>query len=222
MQTKDKQLAQVPAEQLAQQVAKALQTEEGQKQLQPLFQQFQSEMQGEMFKCGGKMDQAVKRMQPGESAEIVKAPRREIQNDEDPRLRDEWREIIGDYQYIDGEWYDMYNNPYRPVGDDLHHDLYNASYKSPSNRRLNQRRNFYARQQTVVDEDGNTAYTLTTGYPKQNYHALKEGRTMDSVITRKHGFNRGEEASNKDFGVKFYRNFPKVSEFFGFVPDYEQ
>lgn len=222
MQTKDKQLAQVPTEQLVKQVVKALQTEEGQKQLQPLFQQFQTEMQGGMFKCGGKMDQAVKKMQPGGSAEIVKAPRSEIQNDEDPRLRDKWREIIGDYQYIDGEWYDMYNNPYQPVDDNLYSDLYNASYKSPSSRRLNQRRNFYARQQTVVDEDGNTVYTLTTGYPKQNYHALKDDRTMDSVITRKHGFNKGEEASNKDFGVKFYRNFPRVSELFGFIPDYEQ
>ena len=62
MQTKDQQLAQVPTEQLAQQVIKALQTEEGQKQLQPLFQQFQTEMQGGMFKRGGKMDQAVKKM----------------------------------------------------------------------------------------------------------------------------------------------------------------
>lgn len=69
MQTKDKQLAQVPTEQLAQQVVKALQTEEGQKQLQPLFQQFQTEMQGGMFKCGGKMDQAVKRMSGGGATE---------------------------------------------------------------------------------------------------------------------------------------------------------
>ena len=60
MQTKDKQLAKVPTEQLAQQVVKALQTEEGQKQLQPLFQQFQAEMQGGMFKRGGKLDYAVK------------------------------------------------------------------------------------------------------------------------------------------------------------------
>ena len=71
MQTKDKQLAQVPTEQLAQQVVKALQTEEGQKQLQPLFQQFQTEMQGGMFKRGGKMDQAVKKMQWGETIDYT-------------------------------------------------------------------------------------------------------------------------------------------------------
>lgn len=86
MQTKDKQLAQVPTEQLAQQVIKALQTEEGQKQLQPLFQQFQTEMQGGMFKCGGKMDQAVKKMKHGSKTEKVEAPRDEIQYANDPRL----------------------------------------------------------------------------------------------------------------------------------------
>lgn len=69
MQTKDKQLAQVPTEQLAKQVVQALQTEEGQKQLQPLFQQFQTEMQGGMFKSGGKLDQAVKKMYGGGETE---------------------------------------------------------------------------------------------------------------------------------------------------------
>lgn len=55
MQTKDKQLAQIPTEQLAKQVIEALQTEEGQKQLQPLFQQFQTEM-GQSYQFGGKIE----------------------------------------------------------------------------------------------------------------------------------------------------------------------
>jgi Skp family chaperone for outer membrane proteins len=91
MQTKDEQLAQVPTEQLAEQVIKALQTEEGQKQLQPLFQQFQTEMQGGMFKCGGKMDQAVKKMKRGSKTEKVEAPSDEIQYANDPRLKDVFR-----------------------------------------------------------------------------------------------------------------------------------
>lgn len=62
MQTKDTQLAQIPAEQLAQQLIQALQTEEGQKQLAPLFQQFQQESGTTIFKNGGKMDYAVKFM----------------------------------------------------------------------------------------------------------------------------------------------------------------
>lgn len=65
IQTKDEQLAQVPIEQLAQHVAQALQTEEGQKQLGPLFQQFQSELQGGMFKRGGKLDYATKKLKSG-------------------------------------------------------------------------------------------------------------------------------------------------------------
>lgn len=65
MQTKDKQLAQVPVEKLAQQVVTALQTEEGQKQLAPLFQQFQAESKT-MFEKVGKMDQAVKRLSEGD------------------------------------------------------------------------------------------------------------------------------------------------------------
>ena len=224
MQTKDKQLAQIPTEQLAKQVVKALQTEEGQKQLQPLLQEFQSEMQEGMFKCGGKMDQAVKRMQPGGSTEAVKAPRSEIQYYNDRRLKDRYDSVIENFQMgNDGLWHDVEaSNPYAPVSEEMQEKLDKMSYHTPSNRRLNQRRNFYARQQTVVDEDGNTVYTLTTGYPKQNYNALKDNMPADSVITRKHGFMRGEEASNKDLGVKLYRRFPKVSSFFGYVPEFEQ
>lgn len=62
MQTKDNQLAQIPTEQLAQQLVQALQTEEGQKQLAPLFQQFQQESGTAIFKNGGRMDYAVKFM----------------------------------------------------------------------------------------------------------------------------------------------------------------
>lgn len=84
MQTKDKQLAGVPTEQLAAQVVKALKTEEGQKQLAPLFEQFQTELNGGMFKCGGKMDQAVKRMQGGDVIDYTPLTR-----GEDGRLYDE-------------------------------------------------------------------------------------------------------------------------------------
>jgi hypothetical protein len=62
MQSKDQQLASVPVEQLAAQVAQALQTPEGQKQLAPLFQQFQAEV-GQLMRNGGKMNYAVNRLQ---------------------------------------------------------------------------------------------------------------------------------------------------------------
>lgn len=120
----------------------------------------------------------------------------------------------------DGNWYDTTSG--RSASDDTQIALNRISYHRPSIRTQNQRRNFDARQQTVVDEDANTAYILTTGQPRQNYNMLNAPKEIDSVITRKHGFNRGQEASNKDWGVKFYRNFPKTSEFFGFVPEFER
>ena len=61
IQKKDEQLAQVPIEHLVQQVVRALQTEEGQQKMAPLFQQFQAESQP-IFKKGGKMQHAVKTM----------------------------------------------------------------------------------------------------------------------------------------------------------------
>ena len=64
MQSKDEKLAKVPVEQLAAKVAEAMKTQEGQKQLAPLFQQFQSEV-SEIMRSGGKMDYAVKRMSGG-------------------------------------------------------------------------------------------------------------------------------------------------------------
>ena len=72
MQSKDEKLAKVPVEQLAAKVVEAMKTQEGQKQLAPLFQQFQSEV-SEIMRSGGKMDYAVKKMSEGsaisESAE---------------------------------------------------------------------------------------------------------------------------------------------------------
>lgn len=64
MQSKDEKLAKVPVEQLAAKVVEAMKTQEGQKQLAPLFQQFQSEV-SEIMRSGGKMDYAVKRMSKG-------------------------------------------------------------------------------------------------------------------------------------------------------------
>lgn len=105
MQTKDKQLAQVPTEQLAQQVVKALQTEEGQKQLQPLFQQFQTELQGGMFKRGGKMDQAVKKMSDGGDTLNTRRQKEVLEYSRVPSK--DYYEIVGDgnyiYKKIDGE-----------------------------------------------------------------------------------------------------------------------
>lgn len=56
VQAKDEKLAGVPIQELVPYLVEALQTEEGQE----LFQQFQTEMQGGMFKRGGKLDYAVK------------------------------------------------------------------------------------------------------------------------------------------------------------------
>jgi hypothetical protein len=61
LQGKDEQLASLSIDQIVSQVAQALQTPEGQKQLAPLFQQFQAESTG-MFKKGGKLDYAVRKM----------------------------------------------------------------------------------------------------------------------------------------------------------------
>lgn len=224
MQKKDPQYAKIPTEHLVQQLNQILQTEEGFAKLKPLIDEFQKDVQGGMFKRGGKMDQAVKKMQPGGTSEKVKAPNNEIQDAADTRLFDKWdnRVEYDPYVYIkeDGVWVDA-SSPH-PISKEQQYALQREAYNKPSIRLQNQRRNYNAKQNVVVDEDGNTTYVLTTGFPRQNYNALEDPRSADSVITRKHGFNRGVEASNKDLGVSFYRNFPRVAEFFGYVPDFEK
>lgn len=69
MQSKDQQLASIPVEQLAAQVAQALQTPEGQKQLAPLFQQFQAEV-GQVMRSGGRIGYAISRLQSGGTTPI--------------------------------------------------------------------------------------------------------------------------------------------------------
>ena len=71
MQKKDPQYAKIPTEYLAQQLDQLLQTEEGFAKLKPLIDDFQKDVQGGMFKCGGKMDQAVKKMQGGETVDYT-------------------------------------------------------------------------------------------------------------------------------------------------------
>lgn len=83
MQSKDEKLAKVPVEQLAAKVAEAMKTQEGQKQLAPLFQQFQSEV-SEIMRSGGKMDYAVKRMQGGDVIQYTP-----LTKDDDGTLYDE-------------------------------------------------------------------------------------------------------------------------------------
>jgi hypothetical protein len=242
MQAKDKQLAKVPTEQLAQQVVEALQTEEGQKQLQPLFKQFQTEMQGGMFKSGGKLDQAVKKMQPGGATEKVKAPRREIQSSEDPRLQDGLRKnntstYDGLTYYKHGDIWSEYEDPEKrgsiAVPGTLKHEILESnSYHIPSRRVLDAQRNYGSEHQQVVDEDGNTAYTLsrTAAIPTtQEAVAIIDGKNVepriDSLITRNHGVRRPQYASNTDLSVKLYRNNPyfrKAADFVGFVPAFEK
>lgn len=64
MQSKDEKLAKVPVEQVAAKVAEALKTQEGQKQLAPLLQQFKSEVR-EIMRSGGKMECAIKNIEQG-------------------------------------------------------------------------------------------------------------------------------------------------------------
>ena len=102
MQKKDPQYAKIPTEHLVQQLNQILQTEEGFAKLKPLIDEFQKDVQGGMFKRGGKMDQAVKKMQPGGTSEKVKAPNNEIQDAADTRLIDKWdnRVEYDPYVYI--------------------------------------------------------------------------------------------------------------------------
>jgi hypothetical protein len=84
----------------------------------------------------------------------------------------------------------------------------------------------------VLDEDGNTAYTLSTAaaIPTTDEKIAiidGEGYTprIDSLITRNHGVNRPQYASNTDLDVRLYRNSPafrKVADYFGYVPKFEQ
>ena len=108
MQSKDEKLAKVPVEQLAVKVAEALKTQEGQKQLAPLLQQFQSEV-SEIMRSGGKMEYAVKRMSEGGETSSDTARQKEVLKYSNLPSKD-YYEIVGDGNYIytkiDDEWHE--------------------------------------------------------------------------------------------------------------------
>lgn len=75
MQTKHKEMAKIPTEQLAAQLEQTLQTEEGVKQLTPYIQEFEKEMQSQsatMYASGGKLSRLNAKKLPLATHPIVK------------------------------------------------------------------------------------------------------------------------------------------------------
>lgn len=229
MQTKDKQLAQVPTEQLAQQVVKALQTEEGQKQLQPLFQQFQTEMQGGMFKSGGKLDQAVKKMSGGGSSENDR--KKNVLEHNDIPKKDYYDKVgLGNYVYrkIDGEWYenlpDAWGDRWLPYEGTHHYDeLERLAAGSPSTFSLSKVRNELGEYHPEKTIDGSRYILKTMPAKITRAEAIEDvlnnadyskpetwyKNGTDSVMVQIDNPRFPRSASNTDLSVKAYRNIPK-------------
>lgn len=241
MQTKDQQLAQVPVEQLAQQVMSALQTEEGQKQLAPLFQQFQSESQA-MFKKGGKMDQAVKRLQPGgatsSNTDFLRTADVPSKN-YNQRFAENGR-----LYWKDGnDWYRLSEGMEEPVRLDPEFDASEITRREqeavdiPSNRSLNETRSRLGRWHQPKEVDG-VKYDLKTMPTKVSRTQLLND-VMDNADFRnpntwdKYGTDSvmmatdpsfySRTASNRDWTVSAYRQRPafrKVADMVGFKPSF--
>lgn len=240
MQAKDTQLAQIPTEQLAQQLVQALQTEEGQKQLAPLFQQFQQEAGTEIFKKGGRMDQAVKKMQTGDkynkysnTLESQKVPSKHYHNE------------VWDgghlYKKIDGVWhttpdpdYPGHRKEWSPVERNFDHLMPG----SPSTDELNDIRasiSEYHPEKTI----GHARYILNTApievTEKEAIAGVKRGENyskpetwykngVDSTFTVVKTGRTPSVASNQDWQTKAYRNntwyFRDIADFFGWKPSF--
>ena len=201
MQTKDKQLAQVPTEQLAQQVAKALQTEEGQKQLQPLFQQFQTEMQGGMFKSGGKLDQAAERLKSiekgGDGLKIV-----------EDRTVGIHRPTVSTLDLGNGEIEIVAEHPvFKPsdgvyVFEDRRGNIYDGATVIPAANN-----NPYAQTVDTRVIDDNTATTLFVSPDKQDstYVAVRNGHLGPEInMARSTKKDREHIAKSKQLREKWY------------------
>lgn len=246
MQSKDEKLAKIPAEQLAVKVAEALKTPEGQKQLTPLFQQFQSEV-SEIMRSGGKMDYAVKRMDGGGSAPKDTDAQRDVLSHSDIPRKDYYETVgMGNYLYkkIDGEWYenmpDTWGDRWIPFDGEHHYDeLERLAAGSPSTRELDRIRNSMGTFHPGKVVNG-SHYVLKTMPAKTTKEEAIENvlqgadyskpstwykNGVDSVIVKTTDPRSPKVSSNQDLTVKAYRNIPafrKVADAVGFVPEFEK
>lgn len=238
LQSKDQQFANVPAEQLAAQVAQALQTPEGQKQLAPLFQQFQAEV-GQVMRNGGKMNYAISRLQPGGTTPVKgNVPRYNYDevwyNGHMYRKRDGvWESTPDPDRYGHKElWREVPDQEY--YGPILEEHV--VAY-SPSTKELDEIRNGMAVHHPAKTVDGGTGVLVTRPVK------ITSGEAQDKVYSGKNFSNRDtwyengvdstmvviknpdkpEVHSNQDWQVQWYRKYPlfrAISDAVGYKPSY--
>ena len=224
---KDKELAQVPVEKLAQQISVTTQTREGAEKLFPLFQQFQSESQS-MFKKGGKMDQAVKKMSEWGSSENDRK-KKVLEHNRIPK-KDYYDEVgLGNYVYkkIGDEWYenlpDTWGDKWLPYEGTHHYDeLERLAAGSPSTLALSGIRNELGEYHPEKTIEG-SRYVLKTMPAKITRAEAIENvlndadyskpetwykNGTDSVMVKIDNPRFPISASNTDLTVKAYRNIP--------------
>lgn len=201
MQKKDPQYAKIPTEYLAQQLDQLLQTEEGLTQLKPLIDEFKKDIQGGMFKSGGKLDQAAERLKAiekgGDGLKIVEDKTVGIH-----------RPTVSTLDLGNGEIEIVAEHPvFKPsdgvyVFEDRRGNIYDGATVIPAANN-----NPYAQTVDTRVIDGNTATTLFVSPDKQDstYVAVRNGYLGPEInMARSTKKDREYVAKSKQLREKWY------------------